>query len=151
MMNGDFQTNTETAVSIVFGCLVATLQGDLYSETLEQVKQGILNKVYSTTVKGVIFDMSAVRMLDSYSFEYLVKIVKTIKLLGVEAVFAGLQAGVVSSIVELDIDFEGFQAFFNLEDSLNYLGVIRQNVETVDDDEEPEEFEEPEEIVMERI
>lgn len=153
MTHGEYRTSAETAVSIVFGCLVATLQGDLYPETLERVKQDVLNKVHSTTVRGVVFDMSSVRVLDSFSFECLVKIVRTIKLLGVEAVFSGLQAGVVSSIVDLDIDFEGFQAFFNLEDSLNYLGTIRQNVETVDDEddeEESEDFEGSEEIIRER-
>lgn len=134
MTQKEHQINTDTAISVVFECLVATLQGELYPETLDQVKKDVLNKVHSTTLRGVIFDMSAVRMLDSYSFECLVKIVKTVKLLGVEAVFAGLQPGVVSSIVELDIDFEGFRAFFDLEDGLNYLGVKSQESVVSDDD-----------------
>ena len=138
MTQKEYQISIDTATSVVFGCLVTTLQGELYPETLSQVKRDVLNKVHSTTLKGVIFDMSAVRMLDSYSFEYLVKIVKTIKLLGVEAVFTGLQPGVVSSIVELDIDFEGFRAFFDLEDGLNYLGVKSQ--ESIVSDDEYDEY-----------
>ncbi|MCE1248116.1 MAG: STAS domain-containing protein [Firmicutes bacterium] len=112
---------TETPISVVYGCLVTMLQGELYQDILERVKQDVLNKISFSTVKGIIFDMSGVKVLDSHSFDNLVEIAKTTRLLGVETVFVSLQPGVVSALVDLDVDITGFLSFLNMEEALSYL------------------------------
>ena len=141
--------SSDVPASIIFGCLVVTLQGELYPETLDKVEKEVLETVYTSTLNGVIFDMSAVRILDSYSFNFLVKIVKSIKLLGMEAVFCSLQPGVVSSLVDLDVDIEGFQSFLSIEDSLHYMGVNLQKDITDNDEDDEEEYREEEEETCE--
>ena len=113
--------DSKAAMSIVQGCLVIPVQADLYDDLLERIRGDVLNRLYSKTVNGVVFDMSAVSVMDTYVFRHLVDTGKMAHLLGVEAVLVGLQAGVVSALVDLEVDTTSVRSYRTIDEAVAYL------------------------------
>ena len=130
-------TGTQTALSIVQGCLVVPLQADLYDDLLERIRGDILHAVHSKTVKGVVFDMSAVRVMDTYVFNHLADTSRMTLFLGVSSVFIGFHPGVVSALVDLNIETRSIRAYRTIEEAVAYFTVgISPRKDREDDEEE---------------
>lgn len=134
----DLPTDSETAMSILHGCLVVTLQGELYADRLMKIRTDILQKIQATKVRGMVLDLSTVRVLDSQAFNYLAGTARMASLLGVVNVFVGLQPGVVSSLVDLEVDIDGVRAALTVEDGFEQIQNLLSIQEGVPDDEAPE-------------
>jgi len=117
----DLLIDTVTAMSIIRGCLVVTLQGELYEDTLAKMRRDILETIQATKVRGMILDLSTVRALDSLAFNFLADTARMASLLGVANVFVGLQPGVVSSLVDLEVDIDGIRAALTMEDGFEQI------------------------------
>ncbi len=102
---------SQAALSVIQGCLVATLQADLYDDLLLRIRQGILDRVHSATIHGIVFDMSSVRVLDSFMFHHLADTARMVRLLGAEAVFVGFQPGAASVLVDVEVDTSIIRTF----------------------------------------
>jgi rsbT antagonist protein RsbS len=134
----DLPTDGETAMSILHGCLVVTLQGELYADTLMKIRTDILQKIQATKVRGMMLDLSTVRVLDSPAFNFLADTARMASLLGVVNVFVGLQPGVVSSLVDLEVDIDGVRAALTVEDGFEQIQNVISIHDGVPDDEAPE-------------
>ena len=112
---------TQAALGITLGCLVVTLQADLYDDLLERIRQGVLERIETQAVRGVVFDLGAVRVLDGFIFNHLADTARMTALLGAQAVFVGFAPGVVSSLVDLDVDTTSLHAFRSIEAGIAHL------------------------------
>jgi len=140
---------SQAALSTVQGCLVVPAQADLYDDLLERIRGDVLNMVHSETVKGVVFDMSSVRVMDTYVFNHFVDTGRMTLLLGVAAVFVGFQPGVVSALVDLEIDATMVRAYRTIEEAVAYLTVdISSRRDDLEDEEET--FSDPENDTTEK-
>lgn len=129
---------SQAALSIVQGCLVASIQSDLYDDLLMKIRRDILDRIQAKTVQGVIFDMSVVRVMDTYIFNHLADTAKMIRLLGVEALFVGFRPGVVSALVDLNIDTRAVRSFRSMDDVFDYFVASTQREDdTIDEEDEP--------------
>jgi len=133
----DLPTDSETAMSILHGCLVVTLQGELNADRLMKIRTDILQKIQATRVRGMIFDFSTVRVLDSLAFNFLADTARMASLLGAVNVFVGLQPGVVASLVDLEVDIEGVRAALTMEDGTEQIQNLLLIQDGVQDDEAP--------------
>lgn len=117
----DLLMDTENAMSILRNCLVVTLQAELYDQTLWRLRTDILQKIQATKVRGMILDLSTVRVLDSFAFNFLANTARMASLLGAASVFVGLQPGVVSSLVDLEVEIDDVRTALTLEDGFEQL------------------------------
>ena len=78
----------------------------------------IANKSF---IKGAILDFSMVSVLDSYTFMALEKASKAVSLMGVMVVWVGLRPGVVSALMDLNVDVTHIKAAMNLEQGLKVI------------------------------
>jgi len=113
--------DTENAMSILRNCLVVTLNAELYDKTLWRLRTDILQKIHTTRVRGMILDLSTVRVLDSFAFNFLSDTARMASLLGAATVFVGLQPGVVSSLVDLEVKIDDVRTALNIEDGFEQL------------------------------
>ena len=141
-MGADYSVSSETAINVVQSCLVVTLQGEIPDEKFIRIRNDILNRIYSMAIRGMILDLSTVRVLDRYSFNALADTSKMALLLGVQTIFAGLQPGVVSALVDLEVDVSGIRTALTLEDAFIQLPFIAQ---AYDEGEEADEISEADE------
>ena len=139
----DLKINSETAMSVVRNCLVVLIQGELHDDMLMRIRTDILEKVQATKVRGLIFDFSTVRALDTFAFNFFTDTAKMASLLGVLAVFVGLQPGVVSALVDLEVEIPDVRSALTMEDGFEQLRHVSSiedepenaDNETIEDDE----------------
>lgn len=120
-MTGDLPVHSRAALSVIRGCLVATIPGDLDDEALTGIRQGVLAFVYSASIKAVVFDMGAVRVLDTCMFGHLTGTARMAALLGASTSFVALQPGAVSALVDMDVDTGGLLTFRTMEAGIDHL------------------------------
>ena len=99
--------------------LVVTAGSELSEPALTSIAEVSLAHVRAHAVRTVIFELSAVRVLDLAEFRELRAIQQMIRMLGAATVFVGLQPGVVLYLVEFEDDLSDVRAFLTLEDALD--------------------------------
>ena len=103
------------------GCLVVPIQEELSKEAAQRIQRNLLEQVHAKSIKGVIIDLSGVKIIDGILWEIFSKTARMVKMLGSPSVITGLRPGVVASIIDLDLDFSDLTTAMNLEDALEIL------------------------------
>ena len=136
----DLQFDSETAMSVVRNCLVVTIPGEIHDDMLMKIRTDILEKVQATKVRGLVLDFSTVRALDTFAFNSFTDTAKMASLLGVTNVFVGLQPGVVSALVDLEVEITDIGTALTIEDAFEQLwGIASFQDEPEDDEDEDKE------------
>ncbi|MBF0101450.1 MAG: STAS domain-containing protein [Desulfobacterales bacterium] len=108
-------------MQIVNNTIVIPVNGDMDDDYAMLLQKKILEKVKATSVRGVLIDMSDVKTLDTFTFSLLVDTARMISMLGTRVVFVGFQPGVVSALVDLDVDFKDISTAVTMEDGFELL------------------------------
>ena len=106
---------------VVNECLLVPLGHSPDDEAIRQLQAEVLSQIQATTVKGVLLDMSAVRLLDSSTFILLVNLARTASLMGVDPIFVGFRAGVAGALIDLNVDIANLRTVVNLADAFELL------------------------------
>jgi rsbT antagonist protein RsbS len=139
----DVPIDTVTPMSIVRNCLVVTLQGELYDDALIKIRADVLEKIQAAKVRGMILDLCTVPVLDSFSFNRLADTARMASLLGAVSVFVGLQPGVVSSLVDLEVEIGDVRTALTMEDGFEQI----QDLLSIHG--QPQDAEEPDNMIIE--
>lgn len=117
----EFTEVSRVPMHVVSGCLVASIQVDLDDYVLKQFQTDLLDRIRETRARGVVLDVSGVAVIDPHDFEMLRRTILMAQVMGARSILVGLQAGVVSSLIEMDTDISDIQAAAQLEDALVLL------------------------------
>ena len=104
------------SMSVMKDRLFVTIQGDLVQETLSVLRTDLLERTQVDRINAVIFDLSAVAVLDLTEFNMLHQTVLMIKLMGAETIFIGLNPGIVAFLVLAGADLSGMNTASDLDD-----------------------------------
>ena len=117
----DKAASNRIPLQLIQGCLVASIQVDLTDQVLDRFRQELLARIGNTHVHGVVLDVSGVDVMDSVDFEMLKTTMTMVSVMGASAVIVGLQPGIVSALMDMDVDTRGVRAALNLDDALQIL------------------------------
>jgi rsbT antagonist protein RsbS len=101
--------------------LIATIQSALTDEDLLLLQAALVEKVGKFRSRGVIVDVTALDVLDSFASRTLRDIAHIIRLRGAETVIVGVQPEVAFAMVQLGITLEKVPTALDLEEGLSYL------------------------------
>jgi rsbT antagonist protein RsbS len=101
--------------------LIATFQAALTDQDLNQLRMALMQKVVRFRSKGVIVDVTAMDVMDSFASRTLVEIAHMSRLRGAEMVIVGIQPEVAFAMVQLGLTLEGVATALDLEEGLAYL------------------------------
>jgi rsbT antagonist protein RsbS len=101
--------------------LIACVQAALTDHDLMQLKDEIAQKVGSLRSRGVVIDVSALDVMDSFATRTLRGIAETTKLRGAGTVIVGIQPDVALAMVQLGLTLEGVATALDLEAGLEML------------------------------
>jgi rsbT antagonist protein RsbS len=101
--------------------LIATIQSALTDEDLLALQTALVEKVGKFRSRGVIVDVTALDVLDSFASRTLRDIAHIIRLRGAETVIVGVQPEVAFAMVQLGITLEKVPTALDLEEGLAYL------------------------------
>jgi PAS domain S-box-containing protein len=85
-----------------------------------QMMERLLNEIVKNEALFAILDLTGVEVVDAETASHLLSIVRAANLLGSRCVVSGMSILTAQTMVDLEIDIEGFITFATLEDALRY-------------------------------
>ena len=101
--------------------LIATIQSALTDSDLLHLRTALVRQVVRLRSKGVIVDVTALDVMDSFASRTVRDLAHMIKLRGAETVIVGIQPEVAFSMVQLGLTLEGVATALDLEEGLAFL------------------------------
>lgn len=101
--------------------LIATIQSALHDADLVQLRDAIVEKVGKSRSRGVIIDVTALDVIDSFSTRTLSDVAHMIRLRGAHTVIVGIQPEVAFAMVQLGLVLEDVATALDLEEGLAFL------------------------------
>lgn len=103
--------------------LIATLQAALTDDDLVHLRDALVTRVGKFRSRGVIVDVTALDVMDSFAARTLRALAHMVKLRGAETVIVGIQPEVAFAMVQLGLTLEGVPTALDLEEGLSLLGL----------------------------
>ncbi len=101
--------------------LIASVQSALTDADTERLQDDLMTYVSRYRAQGIIVDVTAIDVMDSFAARSLRTIAHMTKLRGAETVIVGLQPEVAFAMVQLGLTFEDMHTALDLEEGLSWL------------------------------
>lgn len=115
--------------------LLVTIQVDLYDRLALNLEADLVQMVNKTSAKGVLIDISAVSIVDSFMGRIIGNIASMSKILDAETVVVGMQPAVAITLIELGLPLKGVHTALNVERGMELLKTMIGETPTADDEE----------------
>lgn len=110
----------------LYDYLLTTIQIDLDDTTALEFQEDLLHKIHETGAKGVIIDVTAVEVIDSFIAKVLGDVVHMSMLMGTRVVLTGIQPAVAITLIDLGITMKNVPTALDLEQGVE---ILRQELE----------------------
>ncbi len=102
-------------------CLLVTVQVDMHDELAMALQDDLTNKIVQAKARGVLIDISALEMVDSFIGRMLGNIAAMSRILDAQTVVVGMQPAVAITLVELGLALPGIRTALNVDAGLALL------------------------------
>lgn len=118
--------------------LLVTIQVDLYDRLALNLEADLVQMVSKTNARGVLIDISAVSIVDSFMGRIIGNIASMSKIMDAETVVVGMQPAVAITLIELGLPLKGVHTALNVERGMDLLksmiGTTEEESEAEEDD-----------------
>lgn len=101
--------------------LLVTIQVDLYDRLALNLESDLVQMVSKTNARGVLIDISAVSIVDSFMGRIIGNIANMSKILDAETVVVGMQPAVAITLIELGLPLKGVHTALDVEKGMQLL------------------------------
>lgn len=101
--------------------LLITIQVDLHDRLALALQDELMEKIVKEQAKGVLIDISALEIVDSFIGRLLGNIAGMAKILDAETVVVGMRPAVAITMVELGINLKNVHTALNVEQGMALL------------------------------
>ncbi len=101
--------------------LLVSIQIDLEDETALQLQNALAERVVETGARGVLIDISALDIVDSFIGRMLASIAGIARVLDARTVVVGMRPAVAITMVELGLTMDGVSTALDVERGLDLL------------------------------
>ncbi len=118
--------------------LLVSIQVDLQDDSVLMLQEDLAERIVSSGASGVVIDISAVEIVDSFIGRMFATIASLSKVLDAETVVVGMRPAVAITLVELGLSLEGVRTALDLERGLVALRHRRAEraIRTIDESDE---------------
>jgi rsbT antagonist protein RsbS len=102
-------------------CLLVTIQVDLQDQTALALQDDLANMIQTTGARGVLIDISALEIVDSFIGRMLAGISGIASVLDASTVVVGMQPAVAITLVELGLSLDGVRTALSVERGMKLL------------------------------
>ena len=107
--------------------LIASIQSALSDADLRELRDALVAQVGRFRSRGVIVDVTALDVLDSFATRTLSDSANMIRLRGAHTVIVGIQPEVAFSMAYMGLTLEGVATALDLEQGLSLLDALPRN------------------------
>jgi rsbT antagonist protein RsbS len=106
--------------------LLVTIQVDMNDAVAIALQDDLTRRIVDTGARGVLIDISALEVVDSFIGRMLVDTASASRLLDAETVVVGMQPAVAITLVELGLALDGVRTAMSVERGMQLLGAKAQ-------------------------
>jgi rsbT antagonist protein RsbS len=103
------------------GYLIASIQSALSDSEVLELRDSLAERVGTLRSQGIVIDVAALDVIDSFVARSLKTIAQTAKLRGADTVIVGIQPDVAVAMVQFRLDLSPVQTALDLEEALAIL------------------------------
>lgn len=101
--------------------LLVTIQVDLHDRLAMTLQDDLTIKIENTGAKGVLIDISALEIVDSFIGRMIANISSIARVMNAETVLVGMQPAVAITLVELGLTLPGVRTALNVMRGMDLL------------------------------
>jgi rsbT antagonist protein RsbS len=101
--------------------LISSPQVSLHDKLAVQYKEDILERITETRAKGLVLDVSAIDIVDSFLVRQIGEIAVAAGIMGAQVVVVGLRPEVAMTMVEMGFSLRGLKTARDLEKGIDIL------------------------------
>ncbi len=106
--------------------LLVSIQVDMHDRLALQLQDDLTTRIADTGASGVLIDISALEMVDSFIGRILANIAGMSRVLDAETVVVGMRPAVAITLVELGMSLPGVRTALNVEKGMELLDAAVQ-------------------------
>jgi rsbT antagonist protein RsbS len=115
--------------------LLVTIQVDMHDRLAMALEEDLTRKIVDTGARGVLIDISALEIVDSFIGRMLDNIAGVSRILDADTVLVGMQPAVAITLVELGLTLTGVKTALNVERGMALIAKkLRAGDEDADDE-----------------
>jgi rsbT antagonist protein RsbS len=99
-------------------CLLVTIQIDMHDRLALQLQDDLTTKIVASRARGVLIDISALEIVDSFIGRMLNNIAAMSRVLDASTVVVGMRPAVAITLVELGLALRGVKTALNVDNGL---------------------------------
>lgn len=115
--------------------LLVTIQVDLYDRLALNLESDLVQMVSKTGARGVLIDISALSIVDSFMGRIIGNIGSMSKIMDAETVVVGMQPAVAITLIELGLELRGVSTALNVERGMALLQTKIGSFEDLEEEE----------------
>lgn len=101
--------------------LLVTIQVDMHDRLASALEEDLTNKIVQHGARGVLIDISALEIVDSFMGRMLDNIATVSRVLDAETVVVGMRPAVAITLVELGLSLSGVRTALNVERGMELI------------------------------
>jgi rsbT antagonist protein RsbS len=101
--------------------LLVSIQVDMHDRLALSLQDDLTRRIAETSAKGVLIDISALDIVDSFIGRMLSNIAGMSRILDAETVVVGMQPSVAITLVELGLSLPGIRTALNIDKGMDLL------------------------------
>ncbi len=113
--------------------LLVTIQVDMHDQMALTLQDDLTSKITKIGAKGVLIDISALEIVDSFIGRMIANISSMANILDAKTVVVGMQPAVAITLVELGLSLQGVKTALNVDRGMALLRHTLQSMENGDD------------------
>ena len=114
--------------------LLVSIQVDMHDQLALQLQDDLTGQIAATGARGVLIDISALEMVDSFIGRMIGNIAAMSRVLDAATVVVGMRPAVAITLVELGLSLPGVRTALNVERGMALLrGAVDDHVGPADD------------------
>ncbi len=102
-------------------CLLVSIQVDMHDQLAMSLQDDLTERITSTRAHGVLIDISALEIVDSFIGRMLANIAGMARVLDAATVVVGMRPAVAITLVELGLSLPGVRTALNVERGMELL------------------------------
>jgi rsbT antagonist protein RsbS len=111
----------EIPVLKIGDCLLASIQVDMHDRLAMALQDDLTNRIVTDRARGVLIDISALEIVDSFIGRMLNNIAAMSRVLDAVTVVVGMQPAVAITLVELGLSLSGVRTALNVDKGLELV------------------------------